>query len=89
MLFGLYGLDFESDVPDWFCYMVAACYLTYRILDEMDGKQARRTGNSSPLGLLFDHGCDSMTASLFTLMVLKALKCGNGMMVLLGMASVT
>jgi len=27
----------------------------------MDGKQARKTGNSSPLGMLFDHGCDAIT----------------------------
>ena len=26
----------------------------------MDGKQARRTGSSSPLGQLFDHGCDAL-----------------------------
>jgi len=31
------------------------------MFDEMDGKQARRSGNSSPLGLIFDHGCDAMT----------------------------
>lgn len=88
MLFGLYGLDFEGKVPAWWCYMEAASYLIYRILDEMDGKQARRTGNSSPLGLLFDHGCDSMTAAIFTLMILKTLQCGNGMLVLAGMAAV-
>ena len=28
-------------------------------LDGIDGKQARRTGTSSPLGELFDHGCDA------------------------------
>jgi ethanolaminephosphotransferase len=33
--------------------------LLYQTLDNMDGKQARRTGSSSPLGLLFDHGCDA------------------------------
>ena len=27
----------------------------------MDGKQARRTGSSSPLGELFDHGCDAIS----------------------------
>eukprot|EP00545_Synedropsis_sp_CCMP1620_P014886 CAMPEP_0119024720 /NCGR_PEP_ID=MMETSP1176-20130426/32424_1 /TAXON_ID=265551 /ORGANISM="Synedropsis recta cf, Strain CCMP1620" /LENGTH=135 /DNA_ID=CAMNT_0006980105 /DNA_START=15 /DNA_END=418 /DNA_ORIENTATION=- len=26
----------------------------------MDGKQARKTKSSSPLGLLFDHGCDAV-----------------------------
>ena len=30
-------------------------------LDAIDGKQARRTGTSSPLGELFDHGCDSLS----------------------------
>lgn len=33
-------------------------------LDNMDGKQARNTKNSSPLGLLFDHGIDSINCSL-------------------------
>jgi ethanolaminephosphotransferase len=88
LLFGLYGLDFEGKVSPWWCYMEAASYLIYRILDELDGKQARRTGNSSPLGLLFDHGCDSMTAGLFTLMILKCLQCGNGMLILAATASV-
>ena len=27
--------------------------------DGIDGKQARRTGSSGPLGELFDHGLDS------------------------------
>lgn len=31
------------------------------ILDGLDGKQARRTGTSGPLGELFDHGLDSWT----------------------------
>lgn len=30
-------------------------------LDGLDGKQARRTGTSGPLGELFDHGLDSWT----------------------------
>jgi len=30
----------------------------------MDGKQARKTGNSSALGMLFDHGCDAISGSL-------------------------
>ena len=53
--------------------MEAASYLVYRVLDEMDGKQARKTGNSSPLGLLFDHGCDAFSAALVTLMFMKLL----------------
>ena len=33
----------------------------YQTLDAIDGKQARRTGNSNALGELFDHGCDSLS----------------------------
>ena len=33
----------------------------YLILDNLDGKQARKTKNSSPFGLLMDHGCDIFT----------------------------
>lgn len=33
----------------------------YQSLDAIDGKQARRTGTSTPLGELFDHGCDSIS----------------------------
>lgn len=36
-------------------------------LDNLDGKQARRTGSSSPLGLLFDHGCDALNVSVGTM----------------------
>ena len=32
------------------------------ILDGIDGKQARRTQSSTPLGELFDHGLDSWTS---------------------------
>ena len=42
------------------------------MLDEMDGKQARRTGNSSPLGLLFDHGCDAFNAGISHLCIFVA-----------------
>jgi ethanolaminephosphotransferase len=36
----------------------------YRVLDECDGKQARRIGASSPLGCLFDHGVDAISIGL-------------------------
>jgi phosphatidylglycerophosphate synthase len=38
-----------------FCYM---------FLDNTDGKQARRTNTSSPLGELIDHDCDSLTVGV-------------------------
>lgn len=33
-------------------------------MDAIDGKQARRTNSSSPLGELFDHGCDSLSTGI-------------------------
>lgn len=81
-LFGWEGSDFSSPTPPWFSYMSGVCYLVYRVLDEMDGKQARRTGNSSPLGLLFDHGCDAFTCGLQCLMYAKCAMVGEGPIVL-------
>lgn len=73
LLFTVYGAHFYGVAPAWWCYFEALAYLIYRMLDEMDGKQARRTGNSSPVGLLFDHGCDSFTAAMMTLMMMRLL----------------
>ena len=60
-LFCIADFDLLGYVPNWFFFFQAWCYFAYRMLDEMDGKQARRTGNSSPLGLIFDHGCDAFS----------------------------
>ena len=42
-----------------------------KILDNCDGKQARKTGNSSTLGMLFDHGCDNITLLCNSFVVLS------------------
>ena len=49
-------------IPSWVFFFNAAAILIYQTLDNMDGKQARRIGASSPLGLLFDHGCDAINS---------------------------
>lgn len=72
-------------MPNWWFFYFAASYFVYRLLDEMDGKQARRTSNSSPLGLLFDHGCDAFTMGWVTLMIAKALQCGDSLAVVICM----
>lgn len=43
----------------------------------MDGKQARRTGNSSPLGLIFDHGCDCFAAGIQPLIFMRIAQVGD------------
>ena len=64
---GLYEANTDlssSRVPPVIFLLNAFAMLTYQTLDNMDGKQARRTGSGSALGLLFDHGCDAMNSML-------------------------
>ncbi|KAF4714342.1 phosphotransferase 1, partial [Perkinsus olseni] len=59
--------------PAWVWAFTGIMVIAYSFFDNLDGKQARRLGLSSPLGLLIDHGCDSInvvvsifsTAALF------------------------
>jgi len=51
-------------VTAYFWLVAAVCQFLSHHLDGTDGKQARRTGSSTPLGELFDHGLDSW-ATLF------------------------
>ena len=53
------GLEPNPLAPAWIYLFNCVAMLIYQTLDNMDGKQARRTSSSSPLGLLFDHGCDA------------------------------
>lgn len=46
-------------------------------MDNVDGKQARRTGTSSGLGELFDHGIDSLNCTLASLLETAALGLGT------------
>jgi len=48
----------------WLC--VALLLFLSHTLDGIDGKQARRTGSSNPLGELFDHGLDSWATIFIT-----------------------
>lgn len=46
-------------------------------MDNVDGKQARRTGTSSGLGELFDHGIDSLNCTLASLLETAAMALGT------------
>jgi ethanolaminephosphotransferase len=48
-------------VPKWVWVACAFSHFMAHTLDGIDGKQARRTGSSGPLGELMDHGLDSWT----------------------------
>ena len=51
-----YSPTLDQEAPSWVYLLAAVCVFLYQTLDAIDGKQARRTGTSSPLGQLFDHG---------------------------------
>ena len=66
-----------EEAPRWVWAWNAFSLFFYQTLDAIDGKQARRTGTSSPLGELFDHGMDSISMFLVMNSQLCALKAGN------------
>ncbi|KAJ1927570.1 hypothetical protein IWQ60_002827 [Tieghemiomyces parasiticus] len=59
-----YDPTLEKESPAWVYYSYGLGLWIYASLDAIDGKQARRTGQSGPLGELFDHGCDSLNTTI-------------------------
>lgn len=45
-------------------------------MDCSDGKQARKTGTSNALGLLFDHGCDATMTGALSIIWTKCARTG-------------
>ncbi|KAG6453060.1 ethanolaminephosphotransferase 1 [Manduca sexta] len=66
--YGFHALTEENvtndHIPSWVWAVSAVNLFVAYTLDGIDGKQARRTGTSGPLGELFDHGLDSYSAVL-------------------------
>ena len=65
------GMTATTSVPAWVSLFAAGSLFFYQTLDNVDGKQARRTGSSSPLGLLFDHGTWRLLGAAAPLCVAK------------------
>lgn len=57
----VYSPQLDSPPPRWVHFAHGLLLFLYQTFDAVDGKQARRTNSSSPLGELFDHGCDALT----------------------------
>ena len=53
-------MAFTQAAPFWVYLYAGFALFAYQTLDACDGKHARRTGMSSPVGQLFDHGCDAL-----------------------------
>ncbi|XP_052800711.1 choline/ethanolaminephosphotransferase 1-like [Mya arenaria] len=79
----IYSPDGNSEAPRWVYFFCAIGLFVYQSLDAIDGKQARRTQTNTPLGELFDHGCDSLSTVFVMLGCCLALKLGQNPMVLM------
>lgn len=71
LMLSFYDFDFtassagQTHVPSWVWVSAGIFNFLAYTLDGVDGKQARRTNSSTPLGELFDHGLDSWTCIFF------------------------
>ncbi|KAI5080384.1 hypothetical protein GOP47_0005863 [Adiantum capillus-veneris] len=63
----IYSPSFTSLSPKWVHFLHGLLLFLYQTFDAVDGKQARRTNSSSPLGELFDHGCDALSCAFETM----------------------
>ncbi|KAJ2768515.1 hypothetical protein IWQ56_002908, partial [Coemansia nantahalensis] len=69
--------DLEGPGPRWLYFWSGISMWLYSTFDNVDGKQARRTGTSSPLGELFDHGCDALNCTIAGIVEASAFGCGT------------
>ncbi|KAF0695090.1 Aste57867_14075 [Aphanomyces stellatus] len=79
----------NGGAPGWAYILCGVGLFVYQTLDAIDGKQARRTGSSSPLGQLFDHGCDALSALLNTTTASVAFSSGNTLFSFAGLTGVS
>uniref|UniRef100_A0A5B7AA66 Putative choline/ethanolaminephosphotransferase 1 n=1 Tax=Davidia involucrata TaxID=16924 RepID=A0A5B7AA66_DAVIN len=73
----IYSPRLDSAPPRWVHLAHGLLLFLYQTFDAIDGKQARRTNSSSPLGELFDHGCDALACALESLAFGSTAMCGR------------
>ncbi|XP_047960439.1 choline/ethanolaminephosphotransferase 1 [Salvia hispanica] len=73
----IYSPQLDSPPPRWVNFAHGLLLFLYQTFDAVDGKQARRTNSSSPLGELFDHGCDALGCAFEALAFGSTAMCGR------------
>ncbi|XXG79852.1 hypothetical protein AAC387_Pa09g0835 [Persea americana] len=73
----IYSPTLDSPPPRWVHFAHGLLLFFYQTFDAVDGKQARRTSSSSPLGELFDHGCDALACAFEALAFGSTAMCGG------------
>lgn len=72
-----YDLTMTKELPWWVYLGFFVSIFLYQTFDAIDGKHARNTKRSSPLGQLMDHGCDAITNSCITIFLGQAYLLGT------------
>lgn len=78
MLIALHDPMMLGEAPGWIYINAAICLQIYAIFDAADGKQARRLNASSPLGQIFDHGCDAVNLIFIIVSSISGVGLGMG-----------
>lgn len=73
----VYSPHLDSPPPRWVHFAHGLLLFLYQTFDAVDGKQARRTNSSSPLGELFDHGCDALACAFEAIAFGSTAMCGR------------
>lgn len=71
---GMLSPAFMGALPAWAIFLGFAALFWYQTIDAVDGKQARRTDNCSPLGQLLDHNLDQISFTIIMCLVCALLQ---------------
>lgn len=71
-----YDPQLNQGLPRWVYFTNAIGLFLYQTFDGCDGIHARRTGQSSPLGELFDHSIDAINTTLSSIIFCSTLDTG-------------
>lgn len=66
----------DGSAPAWWLLAAAFAGFVYQTMDGTDGKQARRLRCGGPLGEFVDHGCDSLTTTMYAVLSAELLGIG-------------
>ena len=83
LLVGFYDLSLGKEVPCFIYIFFAFLVFFGQTMDAIDGKHARNTKRSSPLGQLMDHGCDAFSNSFIIIMVAQSVLLGSSIYTIL------
>lgn len=73
-----YNPTLDQECPRWVYLCNAIGLFLYQTFDALDGAQARRTGQSGPLGELFDHCVDALNTTLEVIIFAGTVNLGYG-----------